>query len=122
MPDEFGVGVTTPIPKSTAQSSTTTSADYRGITIHALISKLVELGLLDEFSSVKTSDRQFGFKTGVGCINSIHFVRKVINYFNLKKSTVNVGVIDLRKAFDKVNVFGWLCLLHETNINKQELM
>ena len=40
-------------------------------------------------------------------------VRKVVNYFNGKKSTINLGVIDLKKAFDKVNLFGVLCMLQK---------
>ena len=43
-------------------------------------------------------------------------VRKVINYFNARKSTVNIGVIDLRKAFDKVNIYGLLGMLQEKHI------
>ena len=74
--------------------------------------------MADEFSHIKTSDRQFGFKQGVGCMNSIHNVQKVIKYFNARKTTVNVGVIDLRKAFHKANVFGILCLLYEKNVNR----
>ena len=82
------------------------------------ISKIFENCLLHcSLSSVKTSDRQFGFKKGVGCANSIHTVRKVIDFFNLGNSTVNVGVIDLKKAFSKVNVFGLLKLLQEKNID-----
>ena len=59
-------------------------------------------------SSITRSDRQFGFKKGVSCNNSLHTVRKVNKYFNLGNSTVNVGVIVLKKAFDKVNHYGLL--------------
>ena len=44
-------------------------------------------------------------------------VRKVINYYTKRKSTVNLGVIDLKKAFDKVNLFGVLGLLQEKGID-----
>ena len=44
-------------------------------------------------------------------------LRKVINYFNTKKSTVNLGVIDLKKAFDKCNSFGILCILQKKAVN-----
>jgi len=66
---------------------------------------------------LKTSERQFGFKKNVGCYNSIHTVRKVIKYFNNRNSTINVGSIDLSKAFDKTNIYGILCLLQEKNVN-----
>lgn len=60
------------------------------------------------FNHVNTSSRQFGFKQGVGCADAIGVVKKVINYFNKKRTTVNIAAIDLKKAFDKVNHF---CLL-----------
>jgi retron-type reverse transcriptase len=54
----------------------------------------------------------------VGCYTSIHTVRKVVKFFNNRNSTINVSSIDLRKAFDKTNIFGILCLLQENNVNK----
>ena len=54
----------------------------------------------------------------MGCYNSIHAVRKVVKYFNNRNSTVNIGSIDLKKAFDKTNIFGILCLLQENNVNR----
>ena len=117
VPDDFGIGVTTPIPKFKDNKRNISADDFRAITICPVISKLIEHCLMINFVDIKTSDRQFGFKKNVGCNNSIHTVRKVINYFNNRKTTVNIGIIDLRKAFDKVNVFGLLCLLQEKNIN-----
>ena len=41
-------------------------------------------------------------------------VRKVINFYTKRKSTVNLGVIDLKKAFDKLNfVEFWACCKKE---------
>ena len=81
------------------------------------MSKIFEYCLLPYFKGICVSDRQFGFREGLGCNNSIHTVKKVINYFNSRNTTVNVGVIDLRKAFDKVNIYGLLCMLQEHNVN-----
>ena len=39
---------------------------------------------------------------------AIHSMEKFIKYFNDKDSTINIGAIDLKKAFDKVNHFGLL--------------
>ena len=50
-----------------------------------------------------TSDRQFGFKQKVGCSNAIYSLRKTIEYFSSKGSTVNICSLDLSKAFDKIN-------------------
>jgi len=117
VPEKFGVGVTTPIPKFKGIRAKVTTDDFRGITISPVISKIFEHCLLLHLKDLKTSDRQFGFKKKVGCLNSIHTIRKVINYFNNKKSTINVGMIDIRKAFDKVSHFGILCMLQKLKVN-----
>ena len=49
-----------------------------------------------------SSNRQFGFKRGLGCVNAIFRVRKVIDHFTSNNSTVNICTVDLSKAFDRV--------------------
>lgn len=117
VPDDFGVGVTTPIPKFKGNKNNISADDYRGITICPVISKIFEHSIIDHINQIKTCDRQFGFKKKVGCYNSIHAIRKVIKFFNNRNSTVNVGSIDLRKAFDKTNIYGILCMLQEKKVN-----
>lgn len=117
VPDDFGIGVTTPIPKFKGNKKQTTADDFRGITICPIISKIFELCIVDSFSGIDTSVRQFGFKKSVGCNNSLHTVRKVINYYNIRKSTVNLATIDVRKAFDKVDTFGILCMLQDKQVD-----
>jgi hypothetical protein len=53
----------------------------------------------------------------MGTLDAIHSVRKVIRYFNSHGSTVNIGVVDLRKAFDKTNIYGILNILKVNNVN-----
>jgi len=118
VPDDFGIGITTPIPKFKGNKKDATADDYRGITICHVISKIFEHCIVKHFDHIKTSDRQFGFKKNVGCYNSIHTVRKVVKFFNNRNSTINIGSIDLKKAFDKTNIFGILCLLQERNVSK----
>ena len=117
VPDDFGLGVTTPLPKFKGSKKKVVADDFRGITINPLISKIFENCLLPSFSHIKTSNRQFGFKKGVGCNTSIHTLRKVINFFNARGSTVNLAAIDLKKAFDKVNLHGLLNLLIDKKVN-----
>ena len=118
VPDDFGIGITTPIPKFKGAKKVTTADDYRGITICPVISKIFEHCIIGNFETLKTSDRQFGFKKNVGCYNSIHTIRKVVKFFNNRNSTVNIGSIDLRKAFDKTNIYGILCMLQDKCVNK----
>jgi len=69
------------------------------------MSKVFEYCLLDKFNHfLKTSDTQFGFKKGLVCNHAIYSVRTIVESFVRKGSTVNLCVIDLRKAFDKVNL------------------
>jgi hypothetical protein len=106
VPDDFGTGITTPIPKFKGNKKNVTSDDYRGITICPVISKIFEHCIASHFDHIKTSDRQFGFKKNVGCYNSIHTVRKVVKFFNNRNTTANIGSVNLSKAFNKTNIYG----------------
>ena len=118
VPDGFGIGLTSPIPKFKGFKNCTTADDYRAVTVNPVISKIFEHCIMDFISkNTRLSTRQFGFKKKVGCINSIHTIRKVINYFSNRKSTISIAIVDLRKAFDKCNTFGILCSLQKHNVN-----
>ena len=98
VPDDFGLGVTMPIPKFKGYKQKAIADDFRGITICPVLSKIFEYCLLQFFSHVNTSSRQFGFKKNVGCANAHFTVKNIINYFNKGNSTVNVAAIDLLKS------------------------
>ena len=53
-----------------------------------------------------TSPMQFGFKSKSSCSHAIYSVRKTIDFFVERQTTVNVCALDLAKAFDKMNRFG----------------
>jgi len=117
VPDDFGKGLTTAIPKFKGHKKDVGTDDFRGITVNSVLSKIFEYCLFDQVNIIKTSNRQFGFKKGTSCRNSIHSVRKIIHYFNSRKTTVNLGVVDLKKAFDKVNIYGVLGVLLDKKLN-----
>ena len=117
VPSDFSLGITTPVPKYKGVRKNVSTDDFRAITVNPIVSKIFEHCLLPCLDNLTTSSRQFGFKKGVGCINSIHTVRKTVNYFNKNGSTVNLGVIDLKKAFDKTSVFGILHMLQCRDVN-----
>ena len=93
--------------------------DFRGITVNVMASKIFEYSICSYFDSLKTSDRQFGFKKGSGCNHAINQVRSTINLFTNKGSTVNLGFVDIRRAFDRTNFWGILNLLQKNCINPQ---
>lgn len=78
--------------------------DYRGITVSPVISKMFEHCLLSKYQQYLTSsDCQFGFKKNIGVNHAIYSVRKTVEYFLERDSTVNLCSIDVAKAFDKLN-------------------
>ena len=64
-------------------------------------------------ASLQTNKRQLGFKKHLSTLDAIHNVRKIPNYFCTGCSTVNLGVHDLKKAFDKTNIYGILLSLYQ---------
>jgi exonuclease III len=104
VPNDFGVGIVVPIPKKDSKSNLDKHADYRGISISPVISKIFELCIVDRIDHMLiTSDLQFGFKKGLGCNNAIFAARSTISYCTSNNSTVNLCSLDVAKAFDKVN-------------------
>jgi len=104
VPVAFGEGIIIPIPKGDGKRNHDNVENYRGITVSCIISKIFESCLLCYMRKyLLTSDRQFGFKQKVGCSNAIYSLRKTIDYFTSRGSTVNICSMDLTKAFDKIN-------------------
>ena len=80
--------------------------NYREISISPIISKVFEPVLLYLYEHfLGSSPYQFGCKKKTGC-NHAHFVlEKTVNFLVERVSTVNLGSIDISKAFDKLNRF-----------------
>jgi hypothetical protein len=64
----------------------------------------------------ETSCNQFGFKAKVGCSHALYALNKIIDYYVLNDSTTNICLIDVAKAFDKVNHSVLLLKLMKRNI------
>ena len=78
--------------------------NYRAISISPILSKIFERCILRKYSKfLNSSPNQFGFKKGSSCGHAIYSVRKVVEYYVNGGSTVNVCLLDLSKAFDKMN-------------------
>jgi len=65
------------------------------------------------------SPNQFGFKKGSGCDFAIYSVRKVVEHFVAGGSTVNVCLLDLYKAFDKMDHSALYLKLMDRSIHVQ---
>ena len=78
--------------------------NYTAVTISSCISKLFEMCLLEQYSSILDfSPLQFDFKEKLGCSHAIYSLQCVAEYFTLHGSTVNVCLLDLSKTFDRVD-------------------
>lgn len=117
VPLDFGGGLVTPIPKFKGHKIKVSPDDFRCITVNSIVSKIFEHCILPFFNKLKSSSRQFGFKQGTGCPSAINLLKNTVQYFNKKGFTINLGLIDIRKAFDKTNTWGILGLLQKNHIN-----
>ena len=91
--------------------------NYRGITLSSIISKLFELCLANLYGDkLNTSYLQFGFKKKLGCANAIYALRSVVDYYVKYNSTVNACLLDVSKAFDRVNYYALFIKLMKRNI------
>jgi len=117
VPIELGSDLITPIPKFRGNKLKVNAEDFRGITLNSIVSKIFEHCILPSLSNLTTSNRQFGFKKGFSCTHALNLVKNTTHYFNSKGHTINLGFVDIRKAFDKVSYWGILTLLQTKLIN-----
>ena len=116
VPDNFGRGIIIPLIKDKSGDASS-SSNYRDITLSSNISKLFEMCLLDLFGKYLTSsDLQFWFKKGVGCRDAIYALQSVVDFYMEHLSTVNLCLLDMSKAFDKVNNYGLYIKLMKRNM------
>ena len=59
---------------------------------------------------------QFGFKKGYGCNHAIYTVQSTMEYFHNNNFTVNICVLDISEAFDKVNHYALFIKLLDRNV------
>jgi len=97
---------TVPLPKEDRSVKNNTVENYRAISISPIVSKIFEHCVLKRYNNFfDSSYNQFGFKKNSSCSHAVYSVRKVVEHYVNGGSTVNVCLLDLSKAFDKVNHF-----------------
>ena len=86
------------------KGSITDKDNYRPIAITCVISKVLELLILEKYSQfLETSCHQFGFKKDHSTDNCIFVLKEIVNYYNMLASPVFVCMLDASKAFDRIN-------------------
>ena len=78
--------------------------NYRPIALASIISKLVEVIILNRIENVlNTNDNQFGFKKNHGTDHCIYVLKEILNLYKSLNSCLSVCFLDASKAFDRVN-------------------
>ena len=78
VPNSFGSGVSIPLVKDKT-GSLNDMDNYGGITLSPIISKLLEMTVLEICNEFLTTDSlQFGFETGTGCADAIFTLKSSV--------------------------------------------
>jgi len=102
VPYLFTSGVIIPV-LNDRNGDVTNIKNYRGITVSPCISKLFEMCILHKFEHLFTvNPLQFGFQKKLSCSHAIYSLRSITDYYTAGSSTVNVALLDMSSAFDKV--------------------
>ena len=103
VPRVFSDGIIVPVLKD-RNGDHTDMNNYRAITLSSCISKLFEMCLIEISSDVLySSPLQFGFQKKTGCSHALYSLRNVVDFYCAGGSTVNIALLDMSKAFDRVN-------------------
>ena len=80
------------------------SSNYRPVMNSSIFLKVLEYCILPILERhINLNSRQFGFRKHTGCTNAVSMLKEVIYTYNSSKSNVFCGVLDLSKAFDRID-------------------
>ena len=103
MPEPMLEGEIRPILKNNSLSKSS-SVNYRPVMNSSCFLKVFEYGLLPFLErDLKLDERQFGFRSNTGCTVAVSVLKETINKYISEGSRVHCAMVDLTKAFDKVN-------------------
>jgi Reverse transcriptase (RNA-dependent DNA polymerase) len=81
------------------------STNYRPITLSSLFGKIIDILILDRYSDkLASSSLQFGFKKGHSTDNCTFIAKEVSQYYINNGSDVFACALDMKKAFDRVDL------------------
>ena len=104
VPDAFRTGTLVPILKK-SNIDPTNPRNYRSITVSVILSKIMELHVLDKISNCNYSPYQFEFVPRRGTNMATSLLHDVTTYCNFAGSPVFLCSLDAEGAFD--------CIPHE---------
>ena len=110
IPKSICTSVIMPLVKSNKKSLHDPN-NYRGISLSPIITKIIELIVLDKYPELSDHKQtQFGFIKGSSTVHAELLLKDTIKYFNSNKSPVYICSLDASKAFDSCN---WYHLFHK---------
>ena len=116
VPTDFLKGTISPIVKD-SQGDLSDTANYRGITLSSLPSKLFEFAIqMKTAHLLSTDDMQFGFKRGTSTSHALFCLRSTVDHFIENGSRVYAAFLDCSKAFDRISHYGLFTKLIQRKI------
>ena len=117
VPNDFGLGIITPVPKENISSKQSCIDNYRPVTICSVLAKLFESLLVSLFSKyMDTSDLQFGFKPNTGCNSALFLLNRISNYYISRGSNIYIASLDATKACDRVNHYKLFSVMYKKDL------
>ena len=85
--------------------------NYRPIMNSSILLKIFEYCLMPYLDKeLKPNDQQMGFRQNSSCIDTVMLLKEIVSNYNNEGSNVHCSLIDLSKAFDKID--------HDIMVNK----
>ena len=118
VPSQFTRGTIVPVVKDN-QGNRGDLANYRGITISPIISKIFEHALKHVFRDfLTTCPWQFGFKKRNSTTNALYCLRQTVDYYVENGSRVFCAFLDASKAFDRLIHSGLFLKMMQNGVPK----
>ena len=93
------------------------SENFRPVMSSSIIFKLLEYCLLPILTKhIDLNKRQFGFRKGASCCSTVTIFKEIIHSYNSEKSNVHCCMVDLSKAFDRVDAQLLVRKLKQTSV------
>ena len=103
VPKRMAYGEIRPVVKN-ANMGKHDSDNYRPVMNSSMFLKILEYCLLPILTkNLRLSNCQFGFRENTGCLPAIALVKESIDRYNNDNTDVHSVLIDLSKAFDRIN-------------------
>lgn len=123
IPQSLKTGLTIPIYKGGGKDPLEVNS-YRGITLNSVISKVLELLILQRLDPLFADagiphPNQSAYRKNVSCADAIFATQEVINRYLQEGSKVYMCLYDLQKAFDSVEFPVLLRRLFDAGVNSK---